>query len=38
MPETPGDGEALANLGTLTLYLDFVNLFLMLLRLPGRRR
>jgi len=40
MAETPGYGEALANLsilGALTLYLDFVNLFLMLLRLQGRR-
>jgi FtsH-binding integral membrane protein len=36
-----GSGEATANLailGALTLYLDFVNLFLMLLRLFGRRR
>ena len=41
MAETPGYGEALANLailGALTLYLDFVNLFLMLLRLLGKRR
>ncbi|MGB7630272.1 MAG: Bax inhibitor-1/YccA family protein [Candidatus Deferrimicrobium sp.] len=41
MAETSGYGEALANLsilGALTLYLDFVNLFLMLLRLLGRRR
>jgi len=41
MAETPEYGEALANLailGALTLYLDFVNLFLMLLRLLGRRR
>ena len=41
MAETPGYGEALANLailGALTLYLDFVNLFLMLLRLMGKRR
>jgi FtsH-binding integral membrane protein len=40
MAETPEYGEALANLailGALTLYLDFVNLFLMLLRLQGRR-
>ena len=41
MAETPGYGEALANLsilGALTLYLDFVNLFLMLLRLLGKRK
>lgn len=41
MVETSGYGEAIANLsilGALTLYLDFVNLFLMLLRLTGRRR
>jgi FtsH-binding integral membrane protein len=40
MAETPEYGEVLANLsilGALTLYLDFVNLFLMLLRLQGRR-
>jgi len=36
-----GDGEnahKMAILGALTLYLDFINLFLMLLRLLGRRR
>ena len=41
MVETSGYGEATANLsilGALTLYLDFVNLFLMLLRLLGRRK
>jgi len=41
MAETMGHGEALANLsilGALILYLDFVNLFLMLLRLLGKRR
>jgi len=41
MVEVSGAGEATANLailGALTLYLDFVNLFLMLLRLFGRRR
>ena len=41
MAETMGYGEATANLailGALTLYLDFVNLFLMLLRLLGRRK
>jgi hypothetical protein len=40
MAETMGYGEGTANLsilGALTLYLDFVNLFLMLLRLFGRR-
>lgn len=31
-------GGGLAILGALTLYLDFINLFLMLLRLFGRRR
>jgi FtsH-binding integral membrane protein len=39
--QVSGSGEATANLailGALTLYLDFVNLFLMLLRLFGRRR
>jgi FtsH-binding integral membrane protein len=41
MVEVSGYGEANANLsilGALTLYLDFVNLFLMLLRLLGKRR
>ena len=41
MVETSGYGEATANrsiLGSLTLSLDFVNLFPMLLRLPGRRK
>jgi len=41
MVEVSGAGEATANLailGALTLYLDFVNLFLMLLRLLGDRR
>ena len=41
MVESSGYGEATANLsilGALTLYLDFVNLFLMLLRLLGRRK
>jgi FtsH-binding integral membrane protein len=41
MAETMGHGDALANLsilGALILYLDFVNLFLMLLRLLGKRR
>jgi FtsH-binding integral membrane protein len=41
MVETSGYGEATANLsilGALTLYLDFVNLFPMLLRLLGRRK
>ncbi len=41
MAETVEHGEALANLsilGALILYLDFVNLFLMLLRLMGKRR
>jgi len=31
-------GEKLAILGALALYLDFINLFLLLLRLMGRRR
>ena len=31
-------GRKPAILGALTLYLDFINLFLMLLRLAGRRR
>ena len=35
----PGDGRSkLAMQGALTLYLDFINLFLMLLRIFGRRR
>lgn len=33
-----GGGRKPAILGALTLYLDFINLFLMLLRLLGRRR
>jgi FtsH-binding integral membrane protein len=33
-----GDTGNLALLGALTLYLDFVNLFLMLLRVFGRRK
>ena len=33
-----GDTRKLALSGALTLYLDFVNLFLSLLRLFGRRR
>jgi FtsH-binding integral membrane protein len=36
-----GDSDGvtkLAILGALTLYLDFINLFLSLLRLMGRRR
>ncbi len=33
-----GGGRKPAILGALTLYLDFINLFLMLLRLVGRRR
>ena len=33
-----GDGKKLAIHGALTLYLDFINLFLFLLRLFGRRR
>jgi FtsH-binding integral membrane protein len=33
-----GDTGNLALQGALTLYLDFVNLFLMLLRVFGRRR
>jgi FtsH-binding integral membrane protein len=36
-----GRGEAIANLpliGALTLYLDFINMFLFLLRIVGRRR
>jgi len=40
MAENSGYGEALTNLsilGALILSLDFVNLFLMLLRLLGRR-
>lgn len=40
-PTLQRDGEAfgkLAILGALTLYLDFINLFLMLLRLLGRER
>jgi len=41
MAENSGYGEALTNLsilGALILSLDFVNLFLMLLRLLGRRK
>jgi FtsH-binding integral membrane protein len=41
MAETSWYGEATADLsilGALTLSLDFVNLFLGLLRLPGRRK
>jgi uncharacterized protein len=33
-----GEGRKYAVLGGLTLYLDFINLFLLLLRLVGRRR
>ena len=33
-----GEGRKTAILGALTLYLDFINLFLMLLRFTGRRR
>jgi FtsH-binding integral membrane protein len=36
-----GDGEAVARasiLGALALYLDFINLFLLLLRILGGRR
>jgi FtsH-binding integral membrane protein len=37
--ETVNDGNMkLALLGALSLYLDFVNLFLQLLRLFGKRR
>ncbi|MDD2899156.1 MAG: Bax inhibitor-1 family protein [Desulfuromonadaceae bacterium] len=32
------EGEKPAILGALTLYLDFINLFLMLLRFTGNRR
>ena len=32
------EGEKLAVHGALTLYLDFINLFIMLLRLLGDRR
>jgi uncharacterized protein len=32
------DSKKLALIGALTLYLDFINLFLMLLRLFGDRR
>ncbi len=40
-PEFQADGEAVAKysiFGALQLYLDFVNLFIFLLRLTGRRR
>jgi len=33
-----GGGRKPAVMGALTLYLDFINLFLMLLRLGGNRR
>ena len=32
------DGNKKAVMGALTLYLDFINLFIMLLRLFGQRR
>lgn len=32
------DGRRMAILGVLNLYLDFINLFLMLLRIMGNRR
>lgn len=35
---SPGSPEGLAILGALRLYLDFINMFLLLLRLFGRRR
>lgn len=34
----PGEVKKLSIIGALTLYLDFINLFLMLLRLFGSRR
>ncbi|MGB3928796.1 MAG: Bax inhibitor-1/YccA family protein [Sphingobium sp.] len=36
--QAPTSGSASASLGALTLYLDFLNLFLSLLRFTGRRR
>lgn len=36
--ETSDEGKKAAVMGALTLYLDFINLFLMLLRIFGRRR
>lgn len=36
--QAPMSGSASASLGALTLYLDFLNLFLSLLRFTGRRR
>lgn len=36
--QSPMSGSASASLGALTLYLDFLNLFLSLLRFTGRRR
>jgi|SRR5579875_1440607 len=35
---TTGDGRKLAIIGALSLYLDFINLFIMLLRIFGKRR
>ena len=35
--ENPEDGKKVAIIGALSLYLDFINLFLMLLRFFGRR-
>lgn len=36
--DSPGTMKKIALLGALTLYLDFINLFILLLRLLGRRR
>ena len=37
-PQTAESGKKLGLMGALTLYLDFVNLFLFLLRLFGGRK